>query len=118
MNGMDARTGKPLGGEAHLRQSVADVLSTPIGSRVARRDYGSLLPELLDQPMNALGRMRLVAATALALSRWERRLRVSAIAVDARADGRVSLTIDATRTDLPAPNARARLIVPLAPRPA
>lgn len=118
MNGMDATTGRPLRGEAHLRQSVADILSTPIGSRVARRDYGSLLPELLDQPMNALGRMRLVAATALALARWERRLRVTAVAVEPRADGRVSLTIDATRTDVPAPNARTRLRVPLAPRPA
>lgn len=114
MIGMDAATGKPLGGEAHLRQSVSDILSTPLGARVARREYGSLLPELLDQPMNALGRMRLIAATALALARWEPRLRVTAVAVAPAASGAVTLTIDATRTDVPAPNARTRLLVPLA----
>ncbi len=114
MIGMDARTGKPLGGEDHLRQSVRDILSTPLGSRIARREYGSLIPELLDQPMNALGRMRLIAATALALARWEPRLRVSAIAVVPAATGAVSMTIDAVRTDVPAPNARTRLLVPLA----
>lgn len=114
MIGMDATTGKPLGGEAHLRQSVSDILSTPLGARIARREYGSLLPELLDQPMNALGRMRLIAATALALARWEPRLRVTAVAVAPAASGAVTVTIDATRTDVPAPNARTRLLVPLA----
>ncbi|MFK3888495.1 GPW/gp25 family protein [Sphingomonas sp. NPDC079357] len=114
MIGMDASTGKPLGGEDHLRQSVTDILSTPLGARVARREYGSLLPELLDQPMNALGRMRLIAATALALARWEPRLRVTAVAVQPAATGAVTLTIDAARTDGPAPNARTRLLVPLA----
>ena len=114
MIGVDARTGKPLGGEDHLRQSVRDILSTPLGSRIARRDYGSLIPELIDQPMNALGRMRLIAATALALARWEPRIRVTAVAVQPAATGTVTMTIDATRTDVPAPNARTRLLVPLA----
>ncbi len=114
MIGMDASTGKPLGGEDHLRQSVADILSTPLGSRIARRDYGSLLPELFDQPMNALGRMRLIAATALALARWEPRLRVTAVAVAPAATGITTMTIDALRLDVPAPNARTRLLVPLA----
>lgn len=114
MIGMNATTGKPLGGEDHLRQSVTDILLTPIGSRIARREYGSLLPDLIDQPMNALGRMRLIAATALALARWEPRMRVTAVAVTPEATGRVTMTIDATRTDVPAPNARTRLLVPLA----
>lgn len=53
MNGMDATTGKPLSGDAHLAQSVADILTTPIGSRVMRRSYGSLIPSLIDAPINA-----------------------------------------------------------------
>lgn len=49
MNGMDRRTGRLIEGDAHLAQSVADILTTPVGSRLQRRTYGSLLPELLDQ---------------------------------------------------------------------
>jgi phage baseplate assembly protein W len=38
MRGMSRFTGRSLGGDAHLRQSVADILATPLGSRVMRRD--------------------------------------------------------------------------------
>lgn len=48
MNGVNCRTGKRLSGVAHLRQSVSDILNTPVGSRVLVRDYGSDLFELLD----------------------------------------------------------------------
>ncbi len=83
MNGMDRTTGKPLAGADHLRQSIADILSTPLGTRLCRRDYGSELPELFDQPMNELGRIRVFAATAGAIMRQERRARISRIALAA-----------------------------------
>ena len=113
MNGMDARTGAPLTGIEHLRQSIADILSTPIGTRVARRDYGSLLAELVDQPMNALGRMRLMAATALAIQRWEPRVTLSAVLIEQTGPGAFSAQLDGRRTDVTGPNARTRLTVPL-----
>lgn len=50
MNGVNCRTGKRLSGAVHLRQSVSDILNTPVGSRVLVRDYGSDLFELLDSP--------------------------------------------------------------------
>ena len=115
MTGMDATTGKPLAGMDHLRQSIARILSTPIGSRVCRRDFGSLLPELIDQPMNPLGRMRLLAATAQALLRWEPRLRITSVqlvAVDPAA-GSYALAIEGERLDVPATNAATRLTLPL-----
>lgn len=34
MNGMNLHTGRAIGGQAHLQQSVTDILTTPIGSRV------------------------------------------------------------------------------------
>ena len=64
---------------AHPRQSIVDILTTPIGTRVERRSYGSLLPELIDHPDNAVTRMRLYAATASALMKWEPRLRVNRV---------------------------------------
>ena len=50
--GMNAETGRELTGLEHLKQSIADILNTPIGSRVMRRDYGSRLFELIDAPIN------------------------------------------------------------------
>ena len=48
MMGMHATTGRSLTGLGHLRQSVTDILTTPMGSRVQRRRYGSEVPELID----------------------------------------------------------------------
>ena len=47
---MSRTTGQRLEPLAHLRQSIGDILSTPIGSRVMRREYGSLVPALIDKP--------------------------------------------------------------------
>ena len=83
-------------GLEHLRQSVADILTTPVGSRVMRRDYGSLVPELIDQPDNETTQVRLFSAVAGALMRWEPRLRLSRVATarDAAQPGAVVLTIE------------------------
>ncbi|MDA8455256.1 GPW/gp25 family protein [Acidovorax sp. GBBC 3334] len=78
---MNRHTGRSITGMEHLRQSVGDILSTPIGSRVMRRDYGSLIPELLDAPDNAATRIRMNAAVASALMQWEPRVRLNRIAI-------------------------------------
>lgn len=94
MKGMHATTGRLLEGDAHLMQSVADILTTPVGSRVQRRDYGSLLPELLDQPFNSATRLRLFGAAATALMRWEPRLQITALSVtDLSAHAPVTLDV-------------------------
>ena len=50
---MNRFTGEKITNEtAHIKQSIADILLTPIGSRIQRRDYGSRMPELIDRPMN------------------------------------------------------------------
>ncbi|MBB5612003.1 hypothetical protein HDE71_001000 [Janthinobacterium sp. S3M3] len=77
MMGMNASTGRSLTGLAHLRQSIADILTTPIGSRIRRRRYGSEVPELIDQPLSEATQLRIYAATAFALRRWEPRLSLS-----------------------------------------
>ncbi|MEL7966900.1 GPW/gp25 family protein [Vreelandella neptunia] len=77
MAGMNVTTGKHLEGIDHIRQSVADIITTPIGSRVMRRDYGSLVPELLDMPMSDALLMQVYAATVIAVSRWEPRIQIT-----------------------------------------
>jgi phage baseplate assembly protein W len=82
MNGTDLATGKPLSGLDHLRQSIGVILSTPVGSRVMRRTFGSQLPALIDQPYHAATRVRLYAAIATALMRWEPRLTLASVSID------------------------------------
>lgn len=77
MTGMNRLDGKRLSIAEHLRQSIADILTTPIGSRVMRRQYGSLLPNLIDAPLNDATRMQVYAATVMALLQWEPRVRLS-----------------------------------------
>lgn len=98
MNGIDAHTGRALDGIGHLRQSVRDILTTPIGSRVMRRDYGSRLFELIDAPLNRATIMQITAATIEALARWEARIAVERVRVTSAAPGRVSLDIEGTYT--------------------
>lgn len=91
---MHRATGRRIAGIDHLIQSIGDILSTPLGTRLARRNYGSLLPALLDQPANAATRLRCTAAIAAALMRWEPRLRVTHVALDiGPAPGQASVTV-------------------------
>lgn len=114
MAGMARITGAALDGLDHIRQSVADILGTLMGSRVGLRDYGSLVPELIDQPMTPANILRLYAATAVALSRWENRIRLRRVGLVAgERPGSATITIDATRTDVAASNALIRLSIPL-----
>lgn len=96
MMGMNATTGASLLGLDHLRQSVADILSTPIGTRIRRRRYGSEVPELIDQPLNNATQLRIYAATAFALRRWEPRLELSSIQMTRGTDGAIALMLEGT----------------------
>ena len=93
MNGIDANTGKRLAGLDHLRQSIRDILTTPIGSRVMRRDYGSRLYRLVDAPLNRATILDLYAATAEALATWEPRIDVQSIQATEVDAGRVVLSL-------------------------
>lgn len=49
---LDSKTGRRLESIEHLKQSIAIILTTPLGSRLERRTFGSLLPGLIDAPFN------------------------------------------------------------------
>lgn len=99
MQGTNATTGQALSGVDHLRQSVADILTTPIGSRVMRRDYGSDLPALIDQPDNAATQVRVYAAAATALMRWEPRLRLQKLRASRNRAGQLVLDVQGQYLD-------------------
>jgi len=93
MKGSDSTTGKTLSGLDHLRQSIRNILTTPIGSRVMRRDYGSRLYELVDAPMNETTNLEIYAATAEALARWEPRFRVKRVRASSALPGQVLIDL-------------------------
>lgn len=93
--GLNQLDGTLLSDEAHLRQSITDILTTPLGSRVMRRNYGSRLYELIDAPMNRQTSIEFTVATADALLLWEPRIRVIRVQIDGVEPGKVSLAIDA-----------------------
>ncbi|MFB9372424.1 GPW/gp25 family protein [Algimonas porphyrae] len=99
---MSRHTGSSIDLLAHLRQSVSDILTTPIGSRVMMRDYGSRLYALIDRPMTPALKVDVFAACVDALSRWEPRLIVDRVFVQADRGGQLQVGIEA-RTQLGEP---------------
>lgn len=100
MAGMDRFTGKPITGLPRRRQAIADVITTPLGTRVLRRDYGCFLFELVDWPANEAGRLKAVAsvAHALAVCAPTERLLNASITIDANGAGVISVTTEEKRT--------------------
>lgn len=97
VKGMSRSTGQRIDQTNHILQSVRDILMTPIGSRVMRRDYGSLLPFLIDSPINAYFIMQLRASVIHALMRWETRVtptRIELMTDENTSQGVASLMIE------------------------
>ena len=97
--GMNRETGKALEGMDHLRQSVVDILTTRIGTRVMLRKYGSDLPNLVDSPTNRSTIAAIRADIIGALGDWEPRLRVEQVVLISVSAG--SVTFDLLLTYLP-----------------
>lgn len=92
--GINRRTGKVLTDWAHVVQSIEDILTTRVGTRVMRREYGSDLPKLIDAPMNDYSLLMFYVATAEALDEWEPRFQLLEVYfVDASAAGNTTLRL-------------------------
>ncbi|MGE8436636.1 MAG: GPW/gp25 family protein [Pseudomonas palmensis] len=93
MIGLDRRTGLALSGIEHLRQSIEDILTTPLGSRRMRPDYGSKLRRFVDLPVNDGWKSAVQAEVARSLSRWEPRLKLERARVVAVLGGQITLQL-------------------------
>lgn len=103
MKGMHRDTGTHLAGTDHIRQSVEDILSTPLRTRRMLMEYGSELPDLVDAPTDSTTTIRIIMASAVALARWEPRISVDAVSVLRAGGGAITLSIEATDTETRAP---------------
>lgn len=101
MTGMDRNTGAEISEFEDVVQACADILWTPLGSRIARREYGSRLPDRIDQPANEANRTLMYASVATALRRWEPRINVKRVAIVANEarQGRFAVQLEAVLVD-------------------
>ena len=60
----------------HVQQSLRILLSTPIGSRLMRREYGCDLKNIVDQKLTTRNILLIYSAAATAIQRWEPRYRM------------------------------------------
>ncbi|EME0448448.1 GPW/gp25 family protein [Salmonella enterica] len=97
--GMSRNDGQVIADTDHLRQSVRDILLTPQGSRLARREYGSLLSALIDQPQNPALRLQIMSAVYMALNRWEPRLTLDSIIINGNFDGSMVVELTGLRNN-------------------
>ncbi len=72
---------------------------TPQGSRIARREYGSLLSSLIDQPQNPALRLQVMSAVYVALSRWEPRMALDSITINSNFDGSMVVALSGRRNN-------------------
>lgn len=93
MIGVDRRTGQPLSGLDHLKQSIEDILTTPLGARRMRPDYGSNLRRFVDLPVNEGWKSAVQAEVARALGRWEPRVQLERVQVISVVGGQIGLQL-------------------------
>lgn len=94
----------------HIKQSVADILLTLIGSRIQRRDYGSQIPLLLDRPISQTLLLQLASSAVVALTKWEPRIQITLFKPLVE-ESKITAKLVARRTDNQQPFELSNLIL-------
>ena len=68
-------------GEDNIRESMAVILKTEPGERIALPDFGAGLGRFLFEPNDAATQARIAHAIETALARWERRISLESVDV-------------------------------------
>ena len=90
---MSRYNGSELTELEHIRQSLEDIATTPIGSRLMRREYGTLLASLMDQPIGQALYLKIYSTLYSAYVRWEDRIEISQISVAELNKGQLILDV-------------------------
>lgn len=91
---MNINTGKTISEIAHIKQSIANILTTPIGSRIMRRDYGSRIFEKIDRPINGELVAEIYSDVVEALFIWEPRFEVEQVTVKSIEKGKITISLE------------------------
>lgn len=76
-----------------IEESIKDILITPLGSRVMRPEYGSLLYTLIDRKIDDNFKVLLTRYTAEAISKWEKRVKLKGVRFNEMKENKLSLTL-------------------------
>lgn len=91
--GVDRRTGKAIAGVDHLRQSIEDLITTRVGSRVMRPEYGSYLPGMVDLGVTPGLASAYQAEVSRAIQRWYPIFAVKSVRAVSITGGQITFSI-------------------------
>ena len=91
---MNVNTGKAISEIAHIKQSITNILTTPVGSRIMRRNYGSRLFERIDQPINGELIAEIYSDIVEAISTWEPRFEVEQVTLQSIDKGKIVIDLE------------------------
>lgn len=73
--GMNRYNGSIINNEqTYLQQSIHDIINTPLGSRIMRRNYGCNIMNIIDSPMNEYTLIQIQAYLANSLLQQEKNI--------------------------------------------
>jgi len=90
---MNINDGKDISEINHLKQSISNILTTPIGSRTMRRDYGSNLFNKIDHPVNGELIAEIYLDIVESLFIWEPRFELDQVAVQNIENGKITIDL-------------------------
>lgn len=91
---MNITTGADISEINHLKQSISNILTTPIGSRTMRRDYGSNLFNKIDHPVNGELIAEIYLDIVESLFIWEPRFELDQVAVQSIENGKITIDLE------------------------
>ena len=91
---MNITTGSDISEINHLKQSISNILTTPIGSRTMRRDYGSNLFDKIDHPVNGELIAEIYLDIVESLFIWEPRFGLDQVAVQSIENGKITIDLE------------------------
>lgn len=90
-------TGHTITEDEHIIQSMLDIALTAKGTRVMRRNYGTILVPKIDAPMNDEYRMMLMSSLMIAFAEFEPRVEVRKINVNIEDAGKPTISLEAVK---------------------
>lgn len=76
-----------------IKQSIASILETPVGTRFFLRDYGSRIFEVQFEPNDQILQTLLDAFIPDALTKWEKRISVKTISYEEVSVSQINCTV-------------------------
>jgi phage baseplate assembly protein W len=109
-------TGERITGIDDVRQSVAEIMRTPLRSRPMRPEFGTDLLGIVDQPMNAAGRALVAGRTVDAIAKFEKRISITKSSITTTAEGEVEVLAEGEVAGAETQVTSAPLAIPAARR--